>query len=338
MSYKILFVDDEAANLRLLERLFAGMYEVLTAESGQEALDKLAVHDVALIISDQRMPAMSGIEFLKRSAELRPQTVRMILTGYTDAGDLVDAINSGVVYKFVTKPWVNDDLRQTVRRALQHYETTKAQRTLQRQNERLQRRLKTTCETLISMTGRLLDAREPRSSEHAFRTAKYAESIGERMGLDRARLDAAVQAASLHELAFYDVPVETMLGQGDRTAADREALALGLGEGLKMLEGAADLEEAVFVLGFVAENFDGSGQPSGFSGDQIPLEARIIAVACAYDSARCPRTDRDPVLHTEAVKMLRKQRGTKFDPAVLDTLEIMTGSHEPESVLELAEV
>ena len=73
MQYKILFVDDETANLRLLERLFRNSYEVFTAASGSEALDLLAVHDVALIISDQRMPSMTGSEFLKQAAEMRPQ-------------------------------------------------------------------------------------------------------------------------------------------------------------------------------------------------------------------------------------------------------------------------
>jgi CheY-like chemotaxis protein len=120
MLYKILFVDDETANLRVLERLFRNRYEVINASSGPEALQILATHDVALIISDQRMPDMTGIDFLKRAAEMRPQTVRIILTGYTDASALVEAINSGVVYKYVTKPWVNEDLMQTVKRALQH--------------------------------------------------------------------------------------------------------------------------------------------------------------------------------------------------------------------------
>ena len=120
MKYKILFVDDESPNLRLLERLFRDSYELFTAESGARALEILAVHDIAVIISDQRMPEMTGIDFLKKAAEMRPQTVRIMLTGYTDAEALVEAINSGVVYKYLTKPWNNDELRNTLKRALQH--------------------------------------------------------------------------------------------------------------------------------------------------------------------------------------------------------------------------
>lgn len=141
MSYKIMIVDDEPANLRVLERLFRHDYQVLTAESGADALSLLEQHDVALIMTDQRMPEMSGIELLKRTAIVRPHMVRMILTGYTDMEALVEAINSNVVYKYVTKPWSNDELRLTVSRALEHYETIKAHHELEMINRRLLARL-----------------------------------------------------------------------------------------------------------------------------------------------------------------------------------------------------
>jgi two-component system sensor histidine kinase/response regulator len=141
MPYKIMIVDDEPANLRLLERLFRNDYGVLTAESGADALHLLQEHDVALIITDQRMPEMSGIELLKRTAAIRPHMVRIILTGYTDVESLVEAINSGQVYRYVTKPWSNDDLRLTVSRALEHYETNKARHELEMVNQRLVARL-----------------------------------------------------------------------------------------------------------------------------------------------------------------------------------------------------
>ena len=142
MSYKIMIVDDEPANLRLLERLFRQGYEVITAESGEEALRLLTQHDVALLITDQRMPGMTGVELLKHTAAMRPHMVRIILTGYTDVETLVEAINSGHVYKYVTKPWNNEDLRQTVNRALEHYETNKARHELEMMNQRLITRLR----------------------------------------------------------------------------------------------------------------------------------------------------------------------------------------------------
>ena len=141
MDYKIMIVDDEPANLRLLERLFRQEYKVITAGSGEEALELLEQHDTSLLITDQRMPNMSGLELLKQTAALRPHMVRMILTGYTDVGTLVEALNSGLVYQYLTKPWSNEELRLTVTRALQHYESVRLRHELEMRNRRLVARL-----------------------------------------------------------------------------------------------------------------------------------------------------------------------------------------------------
>lgn len=141
MSHKILVVDDESANLRTLERIFRNDYSVLTAQSGPEALAILEQHDVALLISDQRMPGMTGIELLQKTVQLRPHMVRILLTGYTDVGTLIEAINCGHVYKYVTKPWNNDDLSVTVSRALEHFEAIKTRHNLEMMNRRLRVRL-----------------------------------------------------------------------------------------------------------------------------------------------------------------------------------------------------
>ena len=142
MRYKILIVDDEASNLRALERLFRTEYDVLTAGSGADALSLIEHHDMALLIADQRMPEMSGVELMQRTARLRPHMVRILLTGYTDVDSLIEAINTGHVYKYITKPWNNDDLLLTVARALEHYETLKSRHNLQMINERLRARLR----------------------------------------------------------------------------------------------------------------------------------------------------------------------------------------------------
>lgn len=141
MTYKILIVDDEVSNLRALERLFRREHEVLTATSGKEALVLLERHDVSLLIADQRMPEMTGIDLVQKTVERRPHMVRILLTGYTDVSSLIEAINCGHVYKYVTKPWNNDDLLITVARALEHYETMKGRHNLQMMNERLRARL-----------------------------------------------------------------------------------------------------------------------------------------------------------------------------------------------------
>ena len=122
----MLVVDDEPDNLDLLFRTFRRDFNVLKAESGVHALEVLAVEgEVAVIISDQRMPEMKGTEFLSKTVPQFPDTVRIILTGFTDIEDLVDAINSGQVYKYITKPWDPNELKAVVQRATETYEVLK---------------------------------------------------------------------------------------------------------------------------------------------------------------------------------------------------------------------
>lgn len=119
---KLLIVDDEPDNLDLLYRTFRRTFDVIRAESALEALKVLDQQgEVAIIISDQRMPEMLGTEFLSRTAERFPDTIRIVLTGYTDVEDLVDAINSGKVFKYITKPWKPQQLQVVVEQAAETY-------------------------------------------------------------------------------------------------------------------------------------------------------------------------------------------------------------------------
>ncbi|MEB3181463.1 MAG: response regulator [Nostocaceae cyanobacterium] len=123
---KMLVVDDEPDNLDLLYRTFRRDFQVLKADSGLQALEILATEgEVAVIISDQRMPEMKGTEFLSKTVPQFPNTVRIILTGFTDIEDLVEAINSGQVYKYITKPWDPVELKAVVQRAAETYDILK---------------------------------------------------------------------------------------------------------------------------------------------------------------------------------------------------------------------
>lgn len=141
-QYPVLVVDDERENLMAFELNFRDQFEVVTAESGPEALALLEGREFAVIISDQRMPGMSGVELLERTVERWPLLVRMILTGYTDHESLIDAINLGRIYKYITKPWEPDSLTLTVRRAIDAYalarENAELVEALRRQNEALE--------------------------------------------------------------------------------------------------------------------------------------------------------------------------------------------------------
>ncbi|MEJ7849050.1 MAG: HD domain-containing phosphohydrolase [Pyrinomonadaceae bacterium] len=317
MTYKILIVDDEAANLRILERLFRRSYTVISATSGAEALEQLTLHDVALIISDQRMPGMTGIEFLKRAAETRQQTVRIILTGYTDAATLVEAINSGVIYKYVTKPWVNEDLQQTVERGLQHYNAIKSQHNLRLEVARLHGRIKSTKESFIRVIAEFLNQKDPHSHGHALRTGSYACSIGEILEFDSGELEQLSLAAFLHEAAQLGVPDEILRKGLELTDEEKQILSESMRRGLDLIEGVPDFKELADVIRSLNEYHDGSGMPFGLGGEQIPVHTRIIAVANAYDEMLSPRPGSAGFDHAEAVMRLRDDSGTKYDPEII---------------------
>lgn len=131
----LLLVDDEVNITTSLKRLLrSDGYRILTATSGQEGLELLATNPVGVIISDQRMPAMTGVEFFQRVKDIYPDTVRIVLSGYTELKSVTDAINEGAIYKFLTKPWDDEQLRDHVREAFQRYE-------LKQENVRLGREL-----------------------------------------------------------------------------------------------------------------------------------------------------------------------------------------------------
>lgn len=122
MNHQLLCVDDEPDNVDALERLFRKKYKVFKATSGAEALEILKKEEISLIISDQRMPQMTGVEFLEKSIELQPDAIRILLTGYTDIDSVISAINSGQIYRYVTKPWDPVDLTNAADKALERLE------------------------------------------------------------------------------------------------------------------------------------------------------------------------------------------------------------------------
>jgi putative two-component system response regulator len=317
MLHKIMLVDDEPANLRLLERLFRRDYHVLTASSGMEALHLLEQHDVALLITDQRMPGMSGIELLKRTADLRPHMVRIILTGYTDLNSLVEAINCGQVYKYVTKPWSNDDLRQTVSRAVEHYEATKARHELVFANERLAQRLQEMTQGFVRAIADALDAKDDYVHGHARRVSGYSTAIGRRLQLDASLLEQLQLAALLHDIGKIGTPDHILLKPAPLTEEERAIVQLHSERGARMLAGISEMHEVAAAVRHHHERFDGTGYPEGLYGEQIPLPARIIAVADAYDAMTSPRPYCEALDHEAACQQLEQGAGTQFDPLIV---------------------
>lgn len=196
---KILVVDDEIDNLELLYRTFYREYRVLQAESGPAALEILAREkDIAAIVSDQRMPMMSGTEFLSLAAVQYPDIMRIILTGYTDVEDLVEAINSGKVFKYVTKPWEPESLKEVVRQALETHNVLKVR------TEELSRSLRR--ESLLNtVTNTIRNAQYGRSGESPLREVlqTIVNSLGQVLGVDLCILRPFDEGKLAREVFIY---------------------------------------------------------------------------------------------------------------------------------------
>ncbi|HLM55002.1 MAG TPA: HD domain-containing phosphohydrolase [Pyrinomonadaceae bacterium] len=317
MNHKILLVDDEPANLRLLERLFRRDYEVLTAASGEDALRLLSQHDVALVVTDQRMPGMTGVELLARTFDMRPHMVRILLTGYTDMGALLDAINRGQIYRYVTKPWDNDDLRLTVAQALRHYEANRSRYEAEESNRRLADRLRAMSEGVVRAIADILEAKDRYVYGHARRVSGYASAIGRRMRLGTATLEQISLAALLHDVGKISTPDSILLKPAALTEEERAVVRLHSERGARLLAAVPEMEEVAAAVRHHHENWDGTGYPEGLAGERIPLASRVIHVADAYDAMTSPRPFRDALGHDAALRALTEGAGTQFDPEVV---------------------
>jgi DNA-binding NtrC family response regulator len=135
MEIGVLYVDDEANNLNSFKAAFRRDFEIYTASSAREGRKILDSNEIGVIITDQRMPGMTGIEFLESILSVYPDTIRILLTGFSDINAVMDAINRGQVYKYLVKPWQNDELKMYIENALEIYNLRKENKELARKLE-----------------------------------------------------------------------------------------------------------------------------------------------------------------------------------------------------------
>ena len=338
--HKVLVVDDEAANLRLLRRVLGEDHECFGSLSGQEALDVLKEHEVSLIITDQRMPGMTGVELCEESLKLRPDAIRILLTGYTDVQALIDAINSGHVYKYVPKPWDADELKLTVRRALETFE-------LKERNDQLIVELRAALTSLeelsvgtIRALADALDAKCDYTSGHSLRVSRFAVLIGQAMGLDDEVLKDVELGGILHDIGKIGVPESILWKPARLTEEETKIMAQHPIRSAQIIGDLGRLGRAREYVLHHHEFMDGSGYPDHLKGEDIPLGARIILVADAYDAMTTDRPYRKAIGHKKAIEELRKHAGHQFDPKAVEALVSRVGDADApeEATIKAAEV
>ena len=303
---KVLFLDDEPAILDALRRLFIDdRVAVLTSTRGTDALNKLENNEISVLVSDNLMPGMRGVEFLQRARRLSPDTVRIMLTGRADLEAALDAINKGEVYKFITKPWVDDELRTTVLHSISRYETVRS--------------LRCADEHSLYSIGQTIELKDPYTKGHCDRVAEYAVAIAEMMGLEKGLRESIRRGSWLHDCGKIGVPEAILNFTGPLTEEQMGKVRNHPAWGAEVARLAHLPDTVVNVILYHHERFDGKGYPSGLKAEEIPLEARVVHVVDIYDALTSDRAYRGRLSRDMALKTLMDNRGTCSDPYIVDS-------------------
>ena len=347
---KILFVDDEENILRSLQRLFMNEeIEVFTASSGAKGMEILARESgVGVIVSDQRMPEMEGVDFLEKTKAISPQSIRILLTGYADVNAAIDAINRGGTFRYLNKPWNDDELVQTVKGALQMYRlltenkrlaaivkkqntelkkwNTELEAVVQEQTMEIQKsydslrvinsRLRANFKnTIIAFSG-LIELRDKRMRTHSRHVAEVSVNVAKQLGLESEQRETVMVAALLHDIGKIGIP-DLMLAREatQMNFAEREEYLQHPVRGQAAIDRIEELREAGMIIRAHHENYNGSGFPDGLKKADIPLGARIIALADYIDKEiRKTMGGKDFEIMRKEVDL---QKGKLFDPKLV---------------------
>lgn len=353
ITLKILFVDDEENVLRALRRLFLDEpYEIVAALSGREALAVMKEHEFAVIVSDQRMPEMSGSEFLSQAREIQPDAIRIVLTGYADVQAAINAINQGGAYRYITKPWNDSDLILILRDATETYRLKQENRYLtdltSRQNEELKKwntqleemvqeqtldiqnknkeleklneQLQKNFRKSIEAFSSLLEMRDKSMSSHAKNVASLSRQVASAMQLTDEESSRILVAALLHDIGKIGVPDSVLLKQPDELKdAEFSEYKRHAVRGQVAVESIEGFHDIGLLIRHHHEYVDGTGFPEGLKRAEIPVGCRIIAMADAVD-----RIANTGIISAEsfqkALKYIEFYLDTRFDRKVFQYL------------------
>lgn len=309
-KFRLLVVDDEADILDSIRRTFRRDYEVLTANSGQAGIDLLQAERVDLIISDQRMPDVTGDAVLKFAMERQPEVIRILLTGYSDMESLVCCVNEAGIYKYITKPWEPENLRLTVVRALESLSLTS-------KLDAASEPLKQAYLDAVTMLSVACEGKDEDTGLHVRRVQFYTEALAKELGLADTESEHMGVMSITHDIGKLYIPDIVLKKPSRLEDAEWEIMKLHPEYGVRILGENPLYEIAREIAACHHENFDGTGYPKGLQGEAILLSARIAKAADVFDAPTSHRPYKEPWSAEKALEWMHDQSGTQLDPVVV---------------------
>jgi putative two-component system response regulator len=303
---KVLVIDDDSVVRDVIgEMLLVAGYEVVAAATAAEALELFMDEEIRLVVSDIVMPDLSGLELLDAMRLHRPSLPIVLVTGDNTRDNLSEALTRGAD-GLVAKPFTSAELREAVEKALD-----RAGRSERDLRERL-------TPTLTSALANAIEAREEGMRGHCERLTVLAMRLGLALHLSEEEIETIRLGALLHDIGKIGIPDRILLKPGSLTPEETELMRTHTIIGDNLLEPIDLLAVVRPIVRSHHERWDGLGYPDGFAGAEIPLGARIMAVADSVEAMSAKRVYREPLCEPEIVRELERGRGTQWDPTLVD--------------------
>lgn len=334
---KILVVDDEEAIREVVSTLLeAENYECAAVSNGLLAEQYLTQKPVDLVLSDMVMPEIDGFSLLEWLRKRDPNIPVIMVTAMHDLSTALEAIRRGA-YDYILKPFEKDQLYLSVRRALEHrhlvLENENYQRNLEKLVEERTAQLKGALDQLeqsyddtLEALGGALDLKDAETEGHCKRVTAFTIAIAKAMKVPPALLPQIARAAFLHDIGKMAIPDHILRKPGPLTPEERDIMRRHCEIGYTMVTRIPFLKEAAEIVLAHQEYFDGTGYPRGLQGEEIPLGARIFAVADALDAMISDRPYRKALPMSHARAEIQRCAGTQFDPKVVKVFSEMPDS------------
>jgi response regulator RpfG family c-di-GMP phosphodiesterase len=325
---RVLVADDEPEIRHVLYDLLSPAYECAAVGSAEEALLCLREGDYDLVISDIMMGGMSGLEMIPHVLKESPDTVVIMISGVQTVESAINALRAGA-FDYVMKPFDLQHVEAAVRRALTHhtlrvekhrYETYLEEMVEQRTAEldSALRSLGDAYRTTLKALTAALETRDSETHGHSERVVNFSLRLGREMGLDEEQMRSLEFGSLLHDIGKIGVPDAILRKPGALSESEWVRMREHPLHGQRILRGIEFLEGAARVVGQHHEKWDGSGYPLGLRDEEIDLNARIFAVADAFDAITSDRVYRRGRSYEEAAVELDQFAARQFDPTVVE--------------------